>query len=234
MSNVLRAWLGMYDPIHRGWTRAGIANGVSATNGFSFPRIRGGYNLYRMVSGDAASYELVGAAGADAAEIGTFGWVRHDALREYDYRLVPVGGGGVENWTDVTRTTVRFDGSGMWIGSLPNAPTDLQAAPLSLGRVVVRWTYLPQGEQASPAGFNLYTNEGREIDYGSLAGQVPYRAGRVHYEHVTNPTADGLRVGWAVRAFATSGHEEQNTRCVFTLTRGAGPPVNPVVKVAVV
>lgn len=231
MSKTLQAWLGTYDPIHRGWTRRGIANGLSATSGFAFPRIRGGYNLYRTISGGPESKELVGAAGADACEIRTFGWVRHEALTEYVYRLVPVGGGGVENWADMTRTTVRFDAAGMWVGPLPNAPTDLQAVPQSLGRVAVRWTYLPQGEETAPAGFNLYTNEGREIDYGSVAGQIAYRAGRVHFEYVTGPAADGMRVGWAVRAYGPFGHEEQNTRCVFTLTRRAGPPANPAVKV---
>lgn len=233
-SKLLQDWLGTYDPIHRGWTRAGIANGLTATNGFSFPRVRGGYNLYRTAAGDPNSPVLVGAAGADAVEIQPFAWVSHDPSSEYMYRLVPVGGGGVENWTDITETAVWFDESGAWVGPLPNAPTDLQAIPLSMGRVAVRWSYFPHGEQTAPEGFHLYGNVGTDIDYGSIAGSTPYQPGQVHYEFITLPQPDGIKLGWAVRAFAPSQQEEQNLNRVFVLTRRLGPPANPVVRVTVV
>ena len=35
------------DLIRRGFTARGMANGLLITRGFSFPRIAGGYNLYR-------------------------------------------------------------------------------------------------------------------------------------------------------------------------------------------
>lgn len=234
MRGLLQDWLGRYDPIHRGWTRAGIANGLTATNGFSFSRIRGGYNLYRTVAGEPGGPVLVGAAGADDTQVEPFAWVRHEPQAEYTYRLVPVGGGGVENWTDRTETSVLFDAAGDWRGPLPNPPTDLQVLALSLGRMAVRWSYYPQGEQAKPQGFYLYRDEGGEIEYGNVVGQVGYRRGRVHYEYVSGSFGEGDRVGWAVRAFAGDGREEQNLNAVFGLARRLGPPANPVVKVTVV
>src|SRR5512140_2977029 len=123
----LAVWLRYYDPIHRGGTRFGIANGLTATNGFFFPRIRGGYNLYRSTERvPDVTGELVGAAGAEASSLQPFPWVAHQARTTYQYRLVPVGGGGVENWSDETVVPLRLDSAGDWMGPLPNAPTDLQ------------------------------------------------------------------------------------------------------------
>jgi len=54
-----------YDPIHRGYTPRGIANGVTATGGWCFPRVlSGGYNLYRGPSAASIDFSRpVGAAG---------------------------------------------------------------------------------------------------------------------------------------------------------------------------
>ncbi|MBI4580367.1 MAG: hypothetical protein HY718_11735 [Planctomycetes bacterium] len=234
-SKHLENWLTAYDPIHRGWTRAGIANGLSMTNGFFFPRIEGGYNLYRAVgSVPGPSAELVGAAGAGVSSVQTFPWVVHAADTAYRYRLVPVGGGGVENWADETVTTLAIDIMGYWQGRVPNAPTDLRLVPLAGGRFAVRWTYLPQGQEAEPLEFALYRAYEGEIDYGLLRGVVPYRQGQVHYEYVTEPRPDGERVGWAVRTVSVERNEEQNRNDVFGFARGQPPPINPVVSITVV
>ncbi|UCD28531.1 MAG: hypothetical protein JSV03_15855, partial [Planctomycetota bacterium] len=98
--SLLQRWLSHYDPIHRGWTPVGIANGICTTVGYSFPRIRGGYNLRRAVDRKPEASDLiVGVAGADAQTIHNFSWVTHQASTDYYYRLTAVSGGGVENWT---------------------------------------------------------------------------------------------------------------------------------------
>jgi hypothetical protein len=233
-SNLLHCWLTTYDPIHRGWTRAGIASGLSATSGFAFPRVRGGYNLYRAPAGvPDPVWELAGAADADAIEIRTFPWVRHSPGAEYLYRIVPVGGGGVENWADVTQATVRFSESGQWIGPLPNAPCDLQVLPLRGGQFIVRWSYYSNDQQTAPAGFHLYSTTGSQIEYGSAVAEVPYQRAQIHFEYLTAPWPDGLRVGWAVRAYAPAGHDEQNTIRIFALARAAAPPAHPAVNLTV-
>ena len=204
------------------------------TIGFSFPRISGGYNLYRTIAGELeAAAELVGASGADASTIQTFSWVTHQPDTAYTYRLVPIGGGGIENWTDETVVPFRLDAAGDWIGPLPNAPTDLQLVPLSRGRMAVRWTYLPAGQETEPVGFYLYTTWEGVLDYGGIRGQVPYRPGRIHYEYETQSYADGERVGWAVRAYSPNGHKEQNLHQAFATARSTPPPTNPVAMVTV-
>lgn len=231
----LSKWLNSRDPIHRGWTGGGIANGLCATHGVFFPRTSGGYNLYRAVgSVPNESSELVGAAEADAGTVETFPWVRHEPDTTYVYRLVPIGGGGVENWSDVNTTTVRINEAGLWVGNLPNAPTDLWLAVLSGGRFAVHWAYLPQGQQAEPVGFHVYSTYEGLIDYGSVRGTVYYDPGQVCYEYVAPPHADGEHVGWAVRAYHSGVCEEQNTNAVFGTARQSPPPVNPTVEIAVV
>ena len=99
MSDLLRRWLAHYDPIHRGYTPRGIANAVCATNGWAFPRVRGGTNLYRG-SPTAEAVDLthpVGAAGRGATTIANFPWRPHGAGKEYYYVLRAIGGGGVES-----------------------------------------------------------------------------------------------------------------------------------------
>lgn len=232
--DLLTKWLAWYDPIHHGWTRLGIANGVCATNGFSFPRIRGGYNLYRTEDGVPSPYlEPAGSAGAEASTVRTFPWVSHYWETGYHYQLVPVGGGGVENWADEVVTSFVTNAIGDWNGRVPNSPTDLQIVPLSCGRFAVRWTYLPQGQDVEPAGFVLYTTHEGVLEYGSVRGSVPYNPGRIHYEYITQSKPDGERVGWAVRAHSPDGYEENNMNQVYAMARNQPPPINPVVMLTV-
>ncbi len=224
--SLLERWLAHYDPIHRGWTVAGIANGVSATNGFSFPRVRGGYNLRRVREGQAA--EIVGAAGADASTIRTFPWVRHAADARDSYQLAAVNGGGVENLQESIATVVGFDGQGCWSGPRPNPPSDLHVAPVRGGRFLLRWVYSDEGQQVGPSEFRVYCGTGWSgVDYGSPVGTVGHRAGRMHGSWTSEPFVDGTRVTWAVRAVSPAGVEEDNERTAMGWADGLPPPINP-------
>jgi hypothetical protein len=229
--DLLAKWLDWYDPIHRGWTLKGIANGVCATNGFSFPRIQGGYNLRRAVGelpGPTAA--IVGAAGAQATTIRTFPWVSHSADTEYTYRLMAVGGGGVENVADEVTTVAPFDSGGDWVGLRPNAPTDLRVTAASGGKFVLRWTYTREGEQVEPAQFRIYNDAGSgDVDYETVVATVSYRRGRFHYLALSSAFSDGVRVRWGVRAVSASGVEEDNQIVVEQWADAQPPPINPTV-----
>lgn len=232
-SELLAKWLIHYDPIHRGWTQSGIAHGACATCGFAFPRIRGGYCLRRRVEGvPGLDDPIVGAAGYDATTIRTFSWVEHPSNTTHLYRLFPVGGGGVENTLDATTAEVAIEDLGGWRGRVPNAPTDLRLRPMSGGRFLLEWTYLPEGEAIAPSQFNIYTNEGDQIEYGGVFDYVAYQVGRIHYQYVTNYRAHGERAMWAVRAHSVAYGEETNTRFVAALAQAQPPPINPTVAVS--
>ncbi len=225
--SLLTRWLAHYDPIHRGGTIAGIANGVCATNGFCFPRTRGGYNLRRVRDGESTA-ELVGAAGADASTVRTFPWVRHEAGAGYVYRLAAVGGGGAEDLCKEVSAYASFDAQGAWLGPRPNAPSDLRVTPIGGGRFLLRWVYSEENQQAAPAEFRVYGGTGWSgVDYGQAVAAVPYRAGRPHGSWTSQPFADGARVVWAVRAASASGVEEANTRTAWGWADALPPPINP-------
>lgn len=231
ISTLLADWLRYFDPIHRGWTRAGIANGVTATCGFSFPRIRGGYLLRRSIGEvpDETS-EIVGAAGADAKQVRTFPWVTHEPDTSYDYRLTSISGGGVENWRDVMEADVVFDAGGQWIGATPTTPLDLSVEPIAEGRFRLEWVYGRCDASTAPALFRVYTDSGTGMmDESQPVGQVAYLAGKAHYSFESAGFADGSSVAWLVRAASATGVEEQNTNIVSAIARNTLPPGHPPV-----
>jgi len=229
--DLLAKWLTWYDPIHRGWTPQGIANGVCMTSGFSFPRIRGGYNLRRAV-GEVPSETsaIVGAAGADATTIRTFPWISHSPATNYTCRLTAIGGGGVENITDEVTAVVPFDSEGHWVGLKPNAPTDLRVTAVSGGKFLLRWIYTRAGEQVEPAQFRIYNDGGSgAVNYETAVAMVTYGRGRFHYEALSSAFNDGVRVRWSVRAVSAAGVEEENLNVVEQWADAQSPPVNPTV-----
>ncbi len=228
---LLQRWLEYYDPIHRGWTPRGIANGVCATNGYFYPRIYGGYNLSRAVGGvPDASAEIVGAAGFDASTIATFPWIGHEPETTYSYRLTALNGGGRENLSHVETADAVFDDGGIWLGALPNAPGDLGVRPAAGGRFLVTWTYNHEGEAAPPVHFNLYHDGGTgTVDYDTVVATVTYRRGQYHFAYTSNPFANNTRVTWAVRAVAIPFIAEGNVRTAFAYADAAAPPINPTV-----
>ena len=139
MAELLDKWLAHYDSIHRGWTPRGIANGVCATNGFAFPRLAGGYNLYRGAGAleNVDTDVPVGAAGAQASQLETFSWRPAAASTTYVHVIRSIGGGGVEIPSGVQAVTVSFDAFGQPEGLKPNAPTSLAVVPQGGGRFEV-------------------------------------------------------------------------------------------------
>jgi hypothetical protein len=232
---LLQRWLAHYDPIHRGWTLAGIANGVCATNGFSFSRIRGGYNLRR--DEDAlpnATFRIVGAAGADTETIRTFPWVSHSAETSYVYQLTAINGGGVENVSDATTARVDFDASGQWSGLRPNSVTDLRVGPVSDGRFRLQWIYTAEGQQAEPSEFRIYHDAGSgTVDFQTIVATVADHVGRYHHSYTSESFAHGTRLKFAVRAASAEGVEEDNANVVFGWADAVAPPINPGVMVHV-
>lgn len=225
-SLLLDKWLRYYDPVHRGGTPAGLANGMPATNGFAFPRIRGGYNLRRAGAGVPDEQAvIVGAAGADSNSIGTFPWVEHRASTTYTYRITSLSGGGAENLADEVRAEASFDETGAWIGRRPNAPGELRASAGPDGVIYLSWTYNPEGEQVEPASFAVYDDGGTGIlDFSSPSGSVACQRGRFHYGYESGPFPHDTPVRFAVRAVSAEGVDDGNVRSVEVRAQSAAPP----------
>ena len=225
--NLLTKWLAFYDPIHRGFTPRGIANGGITTVGWSFPRIKGGFNLYRGTpSGNDIDFsDPVGAAGFDATEIRNFTWRNHNPSTTYYYGLKSVNGGGCESAPADRLWPATFDGAGNMLGDPPNAPDNLQIEPTSGGRFKLQWTYSEKDQLLAPIEFRLYHDNGSgTVDYGTVIATVSYKFGRLHYEFVSGAFAHDARRMWSVRAASAAGIVESNTETVVAVADAVGPP----------
>lgn len=228
--NLLQKWLLFYDPIHRGFTPKGIANGGMTTVGWSFPRIRGGFNLYRgtPTAGDIDYDYPVGAAGHDAVEIRNFSWRNHSPDTDYFYGLRAINGGGCESAISEPLWPARFDPAVNMFGDPPNSPEDLQISLLSGGRFKLQWTYREKGQFAPPAEFRLYHDSGSgTVDYGTVRGTTKYRPSRLHFEFESGAFGHDAKREWSVRAATALGVEDDNTATAISTADAQGPPNHP-------
>ncbi len=228
--NLLTKWLAFYDPIHRGFTPRGIANGGMTTVGWSFPRIRGGFNLYRGApSGNDIDFtDPVGAAGFDADEIRNFAWRNHSPGTTYYYALKSINGGGCESAPAERIWPATFDEAGNMLGDPPNAPDNLQVEPASGGRFRLRWTYSERDQLVAPSEFRLYHDNGSgTVDYETIVATVSYKFARFHYEYTSGGFAHDAKRVWSVRAASAAGIEDANTTAVVAVADAVGPPNHP-------
>jgi hypothetical protein len=220
--SLLEKYIASADPMHFGLSARGVANGLGLTFGFSFPRIAGGYNLYRgLDSVDAIDWvNPVGAASADANEVRSFAWMGHNANTRYVYGVRAIGGGGVEETETHNVVRAAFDAGGALRPPEPNAPVGLTVSPAAGGAVRVEWAYSSAGQDAAPAAFDVYDNGGAPppgsgagaVDFLNAAiGSVAYKPGRVFHSFQTGSYGHGTRVELAVRARSESGAVEANT-----------------------
>lgn len=228
--DLLQKWLAYYDPIHRGYTVRGIANALTATNGWCFPRVAGGYNLYRGRDGiepiDFA--QSVGAAGPLSISIANFAWRPHAASTRYVYVIKAIGGGGVESEATYPARVAEFDAEMALLGPRPNGPSELTARAAAGGRFELRWVYPLRHQEAAPSAFHVHHDGGTGlIDYGTVVASAPYRHGRIHYHWLSGPFGHGARRIWGVRAVTAEGVDDGNTLTAAGLADAEAPPAHP-------
>ncbi len=217
-SELLSKWLTHYDPIHRGYTPRGIANGVSATLGWSFPRVAGGYNLYRT-----GSDQPVGAAGANATGVSNFSWRPHAANTTYDYELRSVGGGGVESASS-SPILAEFSAGGDLVGPRPPSPMSVDVKAVAGGRFVVSWVMDDRFAEERPIGFLIYHDSGTgNVNFAFPIGGTTYRRGRVHYAFTSVAFSHGLRMRWGVRAVTAEGVTDENVLTALGVADAEAP-----------
>ncbi len=235
VGELLTKWLAHYDSIHRGYTPAGIANGLTATGGYSFPRIRGGYNLYRGTGG-AGSIDYsrpVGAAGREATTVSNFSWRPHAVMTTYAYAVKGIGGGGGEGAASDPARVVAFDAVGAIVGPRPNSLSALSVAAVAGGRFELRWVYPSAFEEATPSVFEVYHDNGTgTVDYNTAVGSVSFRRGKVHYEHTTGAFGHDVRRVLGVRAVTAAGVNDGNMLLATARSDASSPPVHPEVALA--
>jgi hypothetical protein len=224
-ATLLDRWASHFDPVHFGWSPRGIATATCATNGWFFPRVRGGVHLRRAVGRTPTLDDpIVGAGAAGATVVREFPWIVHAVDTTYTYRLTAIGGGGVEEDGTESVADVSFGPEGAWVGARPNPVRNLRVRPRAGGRMELRWAYAEAGQDAPPAWFAVFTDDGSGvIDYGAPVATVPYQFGAREYRFVTDGYAHGTRLEWAVRAVTAEGVDDGGTETVTGWADSGGP-----------
>lgn len=110
------------------------------------------------------------------------------------------------------------------VSAVPRAPVALTAVATAGGTAHVAWTY-PLNRGVQPAGFHVYLGSPTP-DYGSPVATVDARPlGDPRYSIDLAGLVDGTTYQIAVRAYAATGLEEQNT-AVVSATADSTPPAN--------
>jgi len=235
MSDLLTKYLLHADPIHRGWTRAGVAHGRTLTGGL-FARYGGGTVLYRGASASTAT-EPIGAAGPGATTIRPWAWRHQASGTTYYFRCEAVGSGGVaavDPATDPPITRVRTGDDGTANAATPPAPRRLTVSPVAGGKFVVQWEYRPVGGLRAASEWRIYSDEGTgTVDYVTALDTVSARvsqSGAGLYQWLSDAYADTTEVQFVVRARTAAGEEEQNANAVSAEAAATGPTGAAVVE----
>jgi hypothetical protein len=76
-----------------------------------------------------------------------------------------------------------YDGASDYVGAIPNPPLHVKAVQNPDGKLRLEWVYNPAGEQATPAAFHIYSDEGGGALMTPALDTVSYVPGQRHYSY---------------------------------------------------
>jgi hypothetical protein len=222
--------------LDRGLSMSGLANGMMLSGGVFWPRIEGGYNLYRGKDDpDNIDWSFpVGASGGASIEIRNFGWLSYDPDSTYWFGLRAVGAGGVENEDGSNVFVVYTDGSGHFKDPVPIAVGNLFAQPAAGGMIRLFWSHFVERGFSSPTHFQIFDNAGSgPVDYGTPISEV-LGGGGLQFSAAVGPYSHGDRVTFGVRAAIKDGATviglDENTLTATAVADAEGPPAPSVLE----
>ena len=236
MGALLDAFLTHRDTIHHGWTRAGIAFGITTVAGqhWCIPGSPGAEALacVGLHRGDTQkSIDLkapVGLALGKASSVKNLTFRGHAAGTWYVYQAIGYNGAGVPGPGDPRPARVRTDGSGAIIDPLvPNPPSFINARALAGGKVLVVVGYAAQGQGVKPMDLRVYGKSvdpinpvtsdifdagNRQTDEPSGVTEIPYGVGKQRYEFKVGAKPDAEWWIFAAAFRNAGGVEAQSSK----------------------
>jgi len=197
-----------FDGLFEGDSANGIRLGMGLTGGDFWPRCSGCENLYRGGSVETVDFrKLLAVSEVAAGQISPPNWVQHQADETYLYVVRRVNGCGDEEQTFGGAVKVSFDSQGDLSQPKCNSVFNATVRQFEGDRIECVWFYEPIEQQAIPAQFKVYWDNGcGEIDYENEIGQVEY-VGRRFYSWRSGALSED-RYLLCIRAVTSKGVQD--------------------------
>jgi len=174
----------------------------------------GCYLVYRGAGHiDAIDYERALAVSFSSGEFPVPDQLDHQAQTDYFYAVRRVSGTGKTERGTLAVVKLSLDEQSKRRAPRPQGVREVRAQLTGAGRIHLGWWYVPLGQQAEPANFAVYGDNGTgTIDYESVLAEVPY-TGRYYYSY-EGDAGDSKEYRFSVRAVAADGCDDGNTAFV--------------------
>jgi hypothetical protein len=184
-----------------GMTGNAFKLGMVLTGGWFWVRVSGCAVLYRGESLSTIDFDNILAVGDSVAgQISAPGWLEHRAEGRYLYAVRRANGCGMIEYGLRGVAVIVFDNEGLLCRPAPNGVFGLAARRAASGRAELGWYYCPLGQEAEPASFKIYSDNGSgQVDFENQVGVVEYK-GKGFYSFAADFVIGGACAKFAVRA----------------------------------
>ncbi len=226
--SLLTRWLAHNDPIHWGWTPAGITAGSPVVCGLHWARLAGGYILYRAALGSTGQPDTANAVecGATSPTATTPTSIRPTSSQGAScvraYWIHAASPGGAIESQPFDWHAVETDGAGAPVSAAPSAPFNLRVVPLAGGYLMASWKHNRETGTPKPVAFNVYSDSGT----GTMDWVTPEATVTGHTARIGTFT-HGKTVAVGVRAESAAGTEDSNQVTRSATADSEGPPDAP-------
>ena len=176
-------------------------------------------------------YERIAAVGFSQGFLQLPASFQHAPDNETFYAARRISGTGKQEFNSGVLVRVALDAQGRIRPAKPNRVQQMWTRQIDGGRIRISWWYWPMGEEAEPAWFYVYGDDGSgQVDYENPIAQVNYNGRYFHFTE-TEPLAEGTTYRFTVRAVTEEGVDDGNTAVIKATVDLTGPAAATMVRV---
>jgi len=175
-------------------------------------------------------YERIAAVGFSQGFLQLAASFKHAPDSETFYAARRISGTGKQEFNSGVLVRVALDAEGRIRQAKPNPVQRMWTRQIHGGRIRISWWYWPIGEEAKPAWFHVYGDDGSgQMDYENPMAQVNYN-GRYFYFCETEPLEAGKTYQFSVRAVTEKGVDNGNAAVTEATVDLTGPAAATMVR----
>lgn len=186
-------WLS--EALLNGTTSNAVKLGTVLTGGWFWTRRAGCSAVHRGPTLRCMDFgNILSVASADAERVVLPAGLSHEPNSKYCYLVRRYNGCGDAERTATAVLRVRIGSDGDVTERVPNGVYALSAKTVAGDKIRLNWFYCPLDQEASPAVFHIYGDDGAgRLDLDSVLATVPYQ-GRRSYSFLSESLAVGPHV----------------------------------------